>query len=85
MSAQPTKTLAEKAAEYGLKADEYDVIIKRLNREPNDVELGVFSVMWSEHCSLQVQQDPPRQIPDVGAQGDLRSGRERRGHRHRRW
>ena len=47
MSAQPQKTMAETAAEFGLKPDEYDVILKRLNREPNLVELGVFSVMWS--------------------------------------
>ena len=53
MSAAPVKTMAEKAAEYGLKADEYDLIVRRLNREPNDVELGVFSVMWSEHCSYK--------------------------------
>src|SRR4051812_40239466 len=46
MSAAPSKTMADKAAEYGLKADEYQVIVRRLNREPNDVELGVFSVMW---------------------------------------
>src|ERR1700754_4325729 len=53
MSAAPTKSLADKAAEYGLKPDEYALIIKRLNREPNQVELGIFSVMWSEHCSYK--------------------------------
>ena len=37
----------------GLAADEYALIVKRLNREPNAVELGVFSVMWSEHCSYK--------------------------------
>src|SRR6478736_3390534 len=42
MSASPAKSLADKAAEYGLKPEEYDLIVKRLNREPNDVELGVF-------------------------------------------
>ncbi|WP_430419879.1 phosphoribosylformylglycinamidine synthase subunit PurL [Phenylobacterium sp.] len=66
MSAQPTKTLAEKAAEYGLKADEYDVIIKRLNREPNDVELGVFSVMWSEHCSYKSSKIHLGKFPTSG-------------------
>ena len=35
MSAQPAKTLRETAAEFGLKSDEYDLIVKRLNREPN--------------------------------------------------
>ena len=54
MTAAPQKSMADKAAEYGLKADEYAVILDRLGREPNDVELGVFSVMWSEHCSYKL-------------------------------
>jgi phosphoribosylformylglycinamidine synthase subunit PurL len=36
---------------HGLKADEYDCIVNFLGREPNVTELGIFSVMWSEHCS----------------------------------
>jgi phosphoribosylformylglycinamidine synthase len=52
MSAAP-KTTAELAAEFGLKPDEYTLILERLGREPNPVELGVFSVMWSEHCSYK--------------------------------
>ena len=42
MSSAPAKSLADKAADYGLKPDEYALIIRRLNREPNDVELGCF-------------------------------------------
>ena len=42
----PAKSLAETAAEYGLNPEEYALIITRLNREPNLVELGVFSVRW---------------------------------------
>ncbi|MFN5615277.1 MAG: phosphoribosylformylglycinamidine synthase subunit PurL [Brevundimonas sp.] len=49
----PRKTMAELAAAYGLAASEYQVILDRLGREPNQVELGVFSVMWSEHCSYK--------------------------------
>ena len=37
--------------EHGLSLEEYDKIINILGREPNYVELGIFSVMWSEHCS----------------------------------
>ena len=48
-----TKSMADLAQEYGLKREEYGVILKRLNREPNHVELGIFSVMWSEHCSYK--------------------------------
>ncbi|MEW5687333.1 MAG: phosphoribosylformylglycinamidine synthase subunit PurL [Pseudomonadota bacterium] len=66
MSASPAKTMAEKAAEYGLKSDEYDLIVKRLNREPNDVELGVFSVMWSEHCSYKSSRKHLGKFPTKG-------------------
>jgi len=66
MSAQPSKTMAEKAAEYGLKPDEYAVILQRLNREPNDVELGVFSVMWSEHCSYKSSKKHLVKFPTTG-------------------
>ncbi|OHB31278.1 MAG: phosphoribosylformylglycinamidine synthase II [Phenylobacterium sp. RIFCSPHIGHO2_01_FULL_69_31] len=66
MSAAPSKTMAEKAAEYGLKADEYDLIVRRLNREPNDVELGVFSVMWSEHCSYKSSRKHLVKFPTKG-------------------
>ena len=62
----PTKTTAELAAEYGLKADEYAVILDRLGREPNPVELGVFSVMWSEHCSYKSSRLHLRKFPVTG-------------------
>ena len=40
-------------AKHKLTADEYAEIVRRLNRPPNLVELGVFSVMWSEHCAYK--------------------------------
>ncbi len=52
-SLAPAKSMADLAAEFGLKPNEYQVILDRLGREPNEVELGVFSVMWSEHCSYK--------------------------------
>jgi phosphoribosylformylglycinamidine synthase len=66
MSAAPQKTLAETAAEYGLKREEYDLIVQRLNREPNLVELGVFSVMWSEHCSYKSSRKHLGKFPTKG-------------------
>jgi phosphoribosylformylglycinamidine synthase len=66
MSAQPAKSLRETAAEYGLKSEEYDVILQRLNREPNEVELGVFSVMWSEHCSYKSSKKHLGKFPTNG-------------------
>jgi phosphoribosylformylglycinamidine synthase II len=61
-----TKSMAELAAEYGLKPEEYAVILQRLNREPNAVELGVFSVMWSEHCSYKSSRRHLRKFPVTG-------------------
>jgi len=61
-----TKSMADLAAEYGLKPEEYDVIIQRLNREPNAVELGVFSVMWSEHCSYKSSRRHLGKFPVTG-------------------
>ena len=40
-------------AEHGLSEDEYRTILNVLGREPNLTELGIFSVMWSEHCSYK--------------------------------
>ncbi len=40
-------------AEHGLSESEYEIILDRLGREPNLTELGIFSVMWSEHCSYK--------------------------------
>ncbi|HEX2561804.1 phosphoribosylformylglycinamidine synthase subunit PurL [Phenylobacterium sp.] len=62
----PTKPMAETAVEFGLKPEEYDLIVKRLNREPNLVELGVFSVMWSEHCSYKSSRKHLGKFPTKG-------------------
>ena len=84
MSAADSKTIAETAVEFGLKPEEYQVIVQRLNREPNHLELGVFSVMWSEHCSYKSSRAHLAQVPDHGPAGDPGAGRERRRGRHRR-
>ncbi len=47
------KITPEIVAEHGLSTEEYDIILDRLGREPNITELGIFSVMWSEHCSYK--------------------------------
>ncbi len=62
----PDKPMAELAVEFGLKPDEYGLIVQRLNREPNLVELGVFSVMWSEHCSYKSSRRHLRKLPVTG-------------------
>ncbi len=64
MTASP---MAETAAEFGLRPEEYALIVRRLNREPNHLELGVFSVMWSEHCSYKSSRLHLRKFPTTGA------------------
>ncbi len=59
--------MAETAAEFGLRPEEYALIVRRLNREPNHLELGVFSVMWSEHCSYKSSRLHLRKFPTTGA------------------
>jgi len=53
----------EMVAEHGLSPEEYDRILKALGREPNRVELGIFSVMWSEHCSYKSSRVHLRKLP----------------------
>ena len=48
-----TAITPEIVREHGLSPDEYARIKRLLNREPNLVELGIFSAMWSEHCSYK--------------------------------
>jgi phosphoribosylformylglycinamidine synthase len=62
----PEKSIAELAAEYGLSPAEYQVVLDRLGREPNQLELGVFSVMWSEHCSYKSSKIHLGKFPTKG-------------------
>src|SRR3989475_149169 len=52
--------------QHGLTAEEYDRIVKALGREPNRTELGLFSVMWSEHCSYKSSRLHLRTLPTEG-------------------
>jgi phosphoribosylformylglycinamidine synthase len=53
----------EIVAEHGLSDEEYGRILKALGREPNLVELGIFSVMWSEHCSYKSSRVHLKKLP----------------------
>ena len=55
-------------AEHGLSVEEYQIIIRSLNREPNLTELGIFSVMWSEHCSYKSSRVHLAKLPTTGPQ-----------------
>ncbi|MDR0433967.1 MAG: phosphoribosylformylglycinamidine synthase subunit PurL [Gracilibacteraceae bacterium] len=50
----------------GLADDEYARITARLGREPNYLEVGIFSVMWSEHCSYKTSKPVLRKFPTAG-------------------
>ncbi len=54
--------------EHGLSMDEYNTILEILGREPNLVELGIFSVMWSEHCSYKTTRKWLGTLPTEGEQ-----------------
>src|SRR3981189_3164656 len=56
----------EIAAEHGLTADEYARVKQILGREPNITELGIFSVMWSEHCSYKSSKVYLKRLPTRG-------------------
>ena len=62
------KVTPELAAEHGLTAEEYARIQKILGRDPNFTELGIFSVMWSEHCSYKSSKVHLRRLPTRGPQ-----------------
>ena len=52
--------------EHNLTEKEYKLIIKILGREPNMLELGIFSVMWSEHCSYKSTKKWLKKLPTKG-------------------
>ncbi|WP_137128387.1 phosphoribosylformylglycinamidine synthase subunit PurL [Roseomonas sp. HF4] len=54
---------AQLAAEFGLKPEEYDRALAILGRTPSLTELGVFSVMWSEHCSYKSSRIWLKELP----------------------
>jgi phosphoribosylformylglycinamidine synthase len=68
MATAPTeiKVTTEIAAEHGLTADEYARVKQILGRDPNITELGIFSVMWSEHCSYKSSKVHLKRLPTRG-------------------
>src|SRR5688500_15889407 len=63
MSSQITPAIV---AEHGLSEEEYDRVLHALGREPNLTELGIFSVMWSEHCSYKSSRIHRKKLPTTG-------------------
>ena len=66
-------------AKHGLTPDEYARIQTILGREPNFTELGIFSVMWSEHCSYKNSKRELRKFPTTGPTVLVKAGEENAG------
>ena len=58
----------EEARKLGLTDYEFDEILKILGREPNYLELTLYSVMWSEHCSYKNSKPVLKRFPTKGPQ-----------------
>ena len=58
---------------------EYDLIVQKLGREPNDVELGLFGALWSEHCGYKHSKPLLRGFPTTGAAVTVEAGKENAG------
>src|SRR5229473_2596412 len=82
ISAKPTTdpvVTPELVAKHGLTPEEFGRIKKILGREPNFTELGIFSVMWSEHCSYKNSRRELKKFPTSGANILVKAGEENAG------
>jgi phosphoribosylformylglycinamidine synthase len=80
----PNKTIdpevtSDLVAKHGLTAEEFERIKKILGREPNFTELGIFSVMWSEHCSYKNSRKELKKFPTTGSNILVKAGEENAG------
>jgi phosphoribosylformylglycinamidine synthase II len=65
--------------QHGLEPDEFERIKKILGRDPNFTELGIFSVMWSEHCSYKNSRRELKKFPTSGPNILVKAGEENAG------
>src|ERR1700720_4778426 len=78
MPFDPTVT-PELVAKHGLMPEEFERIKKILWRDPNFTELGIFSVMWSEHCSYKNSRRELKKFPTSGPNILVKAGEENAG------
>jgi phosphoribosylformylglycinamidine synthase II len=69
----------EVVAKHGLTPDEFERIKRIIGREPNFTELGIFSVMWSEHCSYKNSRKELKKFPTSGPNILVKAGEENAG------
>src|SRR5881398_3527266 len=77
-TAEPAVT-PELIKQHGLTPEEFERIKKILGREPNFTELGIFSVMWSEHCSYKNSKKELKKFPTAGSDILVKAGEENAG------
>ncbi|MBI4397779.1 MAG: phosphoribosylformylglycinamidine synthase subunit PurL [Candidatus Omnitrophica bacterium] len=70
---------SERIRAHGVTSEEYEHIKKILGREPNFTELGIFSVMWSEHCSYKNSRALLKTFPKDGKAVMVKAGEENAG------
>ena len=64
----PDSITPQIVADHGLSPEEYQRVLHAMGREPNMTELGIFSVMWSEHCSYKSSRFHLKKLPTTGPQ-----------------
>src|SRR5436190_9311329 len=79
MTQTQPKLTEEIIARHGITPEEYKKILSLLGREPNITELGMFSVMWSEHCSYKNSKPVLKTFPTQGAKLLVKAGEENAG------
>jgi len=79
MTKTESKITPEVIEAHGITPEEFEMIIKILGREPNFTELGIFSVMWSEHCSYKNSKPILKLFPTEGPRLLVKAGEENAG------
>lgn len=69
----------EQLDEIALSRKEYNLIVEKLGREPNEVELGLFGSLWSEHCGYKHSKALLRMLPSTGKHVLVKPGEENAG------
>jgi phosphoribosylformylglycinamidine synthase subunit PurL len=73
------QNLLELAQKHGLSREEYDTIVEILGRQPSVTEIGMYSVMWSEHCSYKNSIAELKKLPRAGKNILISAGEENAG------
>ena len=76
---EPVKIDLNLVKAHGLTEEEFERIKRILGREPNFTELGIFSVMWSEHCSYKSSKPTLKKFPTEGERVLVKAGEENAG------